>query len=81
MLIDGNDVTGRSGHVGYMLQKDLLLPWRTVIDNIVLGAIMKGGASHAQRAKALHWRAATGSAISSTTIPQRSPAACASAWP
>lgn len=49
ILIDGKDVTGRSGHVGYMLQKDLLLPWRTVIDNIVLGAILKGGASHAQR--------------------------------
>jgi NitT/TauT family transport system ATP-binding protein len=25
------------GHVGYMLQKDLLLPWRTVIENVVLG--------------------------------------------
>jgi ABC-type nitrate/sulfonate/bicarbonate transport system ATPase subunit len=51
ILIDGKDVTGRSGLVGYMLQKDLLLPWRTVIDNIVLGAILKGGASHAQRAE------------------------------
>lgn len=49
VLIDGKNVTGRSGHVGYMLQKDLLLPWRTVIDNIVLGAIMKGGATLAQR--------------------------------
>jgi ABC-type nitrate/sulfonate/bicarbonate transport system ATPase subunit len=49
--IDGRDVTGRSGHVGYMLQKDLLLPWRTVIDNIVLGAILKGGASKAERAE------------------------------
>jgi len=49
VTIDGKDVTGRAGHVGYMLQKDLLLPWRTVIDNIVLGAIMKGGASEAQR--------------------------------
>ena len=28
-----------TGHVGYMLQKDLLLPWRTVLDNIVLGAV------------------------------------------
>ena len=37
VLIDGEDVTGRSGHVGYMLQKDLLLPWRTMLDNIVLG--------------------------------------------
>lgn len=49
VMIDSRDVTGRSGHVGYMLQKDLLLPWRTVIDNIVLGAILKGGASKAQR--------------------------------
>jgi ABC-type nitrate/sulfonate/bicarbonate transport system ATPase subunit len=51
VVIDGRDVTGRTGHVGYMLQKDLLLPWRTVIDNIVLGAILKGGASRAQRAE------------------------------
>ncbi|QCR35895.1 ABC transporter ATP-binding protein [Nissabacter sp. SGAir0207] len=49
ILIDGQDVTGKTGHVGYMLQKDLLLPWLTVIDNIVLGATLKGGASEAQR--------------------------------
>ena len=49
VLIDGRDVTATSGHVGYMLQKDLLLPWRTVLDNIVLGAVLKGGASRAQR--------------------------------
>ncbi|KYP97503.1 nitrate ABC transporter ATP-binding protein, partial [Sodalis-like endosymbiont of Proechinophthirus fluctus] len=51
ILIDGRDVTGSSGHVGYMLQKDLLLPWKTVIDNIVLGAVINGGASQAQRAQ------------------------------
>jgi ABC-type nitrate/sulfonate/bicarbonate transport system ATPase subunit len=49
VLIDGKDVTNQSGHVGYMLQKDLLLPWRTVLDNIVLGAVLKGGASRAER--------------------------------
>jgi len=49
VLIDGKDVTNSSGHVGYMLQKDLLLPWRTVLDNIVLGAILTGGASRAER--------------------------------
>ncbi len=49
VLIDGRDVTNSSGHVGYMLQKDLLLPWRTVLDNIVLGAVLKGGASRVQR--------------------------------
>lgn len=35
--IDGQDVTGATGHVGYMLQKDLLVPWRTVVGNILLG--------------------------------------------
>ena len=31
-------VVGETGHVGYMLQKDLLLPWRTVLQNVTLGA-------------------------------------------
>lgn len=51
VMIDGKDVTGRSGHVGYMLQKDLLLPWRTVIDNIVLSAVLNGGATTRERAE------------------------------
>ena len=42
VYIDGRDVTGTTGHSGYMLQKDLLLPWRTVIENITLGAALHG---------------------------------------
>jgi ABC-type nitrate/sulfonate/bicarbonate transport system ATPase subunit len=42
VFLDGRDVTGETGHAGYMLQKDLLLPWRTVRDNIVLGAALHG---------------------------------------
>jgi ABC-type nitrate/sulfonate/bicarbonate transport system ATPase subunit len=42
VLIDGDDATGTIGRVGYMLQKDLLLPWRTVLDNVVLGMEIKG---------------------------------------
>jgi ABC-type nitrate/sulfonate/bicarbonate transport system ATPase subunit len=38
VLIDGRSVVGQQGHVGYMLQKDLLLPWRTVLQNVTLGA-------------------------------------------
>jgi ABC-type nitrate/sulfonate/bicarbonate transport system ATPase subunit len=42
VLIDGADATGTIGRVGYMLQKDLLLPWRTVLDNVILGMEIQG---------------------------------------
>lgn len=42
-------MTGSSGYVGHMLQKDLLLPWKTVINNIVLGSVINGGASQTLR--------------------------------
>jgi ABC-type nitrate/sulfonate/bicarbonate transport system ATPase subunit len=35
--LDGSDITGRPGNVAYMMQRDLLLPWRTVMENVVLG--------------------------------------------
>lgn len=40
--IDGQDCTGQPGQVGYMLQKDLLLPFKTVYDNIVLPLKIQG---------------------------------------
>jgi ABC-type nitrate/sulfonate/bicarbonate transport system ATPase subunit len=42
VLIDGSDATGTIGQVGYMLQKDLLLPWRNVLDNVALGLEIRG---------------------------------------
>ena len=53
VLLDGRDVTGSTGHVGYMLQKDLLLPWRTVTENIVLGASLHGRVARRDRAEAV----------------------------
>jgi NitT/TauT family transport system ATP-binding protein len=38
----GEPVAGARGHVGYMLQKDLLLPWRSVLDNVLLGLEVQG---------------------------------------
>lgn len=42
VIYEGKDITGRAGIVSYMLQKDLLLPWRTVIDNVILGMELRG---------------------------------------
>jgi len=39
---DGNNIIDKPGHVGYMLQKDMLLPWRTILDNIILGMEVRG---------------------------------------
>ena len=53
VLLDGQDIMGKTGHVGYMLQKDLLLPWRTILENIVLGLEVKGGKRKDNIAKAM----------------------------
>lgn len=48
----GNVVTGATGHVGYMLQKDLLVPWRTVLDNITMAARLTRRVTPADREEA-----------------------------
>ena len=53
VLIDGEDATGTIGRVGYMLQKDLLLPWRSVLDNVILGMEIQGKPLKAARERAL----------------------------
>jgi len=40
--IDGQVVERRLGRVAYMPQQDLLLPWRTVLDNVILGPEIAG---------------------------------------
>ena len=42
ILLNGEDITGQNGKVSYMLQKDMLLPYRTVEDNVALPLIIKG---------------------------------------
>jgi len=42
IIIDHTDVTGKTGLVGYMQQKDLLLPWFTIFDNIALPLKIRG---------------------------------------
>ena len=42
VLLDGKDITNQPGNISYMLQKDLLLPYRTVEDNAALPLLLKG---------------------------------------
>lgn len=42
VFLDGKEITGQPGNVSYMLQKDLLLPYRTIEDNVALPLVIKG---------------------------------------
>lgn len=37
LYIDGENINGVSPRIGYMLQKDSLLEWRTILNNVMIG--------------------------------------------
>ena len=50
--IDDEEVTGKPGNVSYMLQKDLLLPYRRILDNVALPLMIRGMKKKEAREKA-----------------------------
>jgi ABC-type nitrate/sulfonate/bicarbonate transport system ATPase subunit len=50
--LDGVDIVGRPGNVAYMMQRDLLLPWRTVLENVILGPEIAGKSKAQARSEA-----------------------------
>ncbi|HUI97487.1 MAG TPA: ABC transporter ATP-binding protein [Xanthobacteraceae bacterium] len=42
LIYRGAEIASLRGRVGYMMQKDLLFPWRTVLQNVLLGLEMRG---------------------------------------
>lgn len=42
VFLDGKNILENSGKISYMLQKDLLLPFKTIIDNVSLPLVIKG---------------------------------------
>jgi ABC-type nitrate/sulfonate/bicarbonate transport system ATPase subunit len=53
IYLDDGCVEPRLGRVGYMQQKDLLLPWRNILDNVILGLELQGVSRRLARARAL----------------------------
>src|SRR5437762_2044448 len=51
-FVDGERVEGPNAHVAFMLQKDLLLPWRTVVENVMFGVEIQGVAAAERRRRA-----------------------------
>jgi NitT/TauT family transport system ATP-binding protein len=52
--VDGQTVAGPSPRVGFMLQKDLLLPWRTILENVTIGLEMRGVGKNERADRARH---------------------------
>lgn len=52
VLLDGEDITGRPGHLSYMLQKDLLLQHKRIIDNVSLPLVLRGASVEEARSRA-----------------------------
>lgn len=50
--LDSENITSKPGKVSYMLQKDLLLPYRTIVDNVALPLIIRGMKKKEARQKA-----------------------------
>lgn len=42
VLLGGQQITGQAGKVSYMQQKDLLLSYRTILDNVCLPLLIRG---------------------------------------
>lgn len=52
ICIDGEVCQNRTGRVGYMPQRDLLFPWRSVLDNVIIPQELRGIPPIDARAKA-----------------------------
>lgn len=53
IIIDGEEFVGRTKKVSYMHQKDLLLPWKNIIDNTSLSLIIKGESKKQARSEVI----------------------------
>ena len=51
VVLNGQEITGCPGQISYMMQKDLLLPYRTIEDNVILPLLIRGGKKKEAREK------------------------------
>ena len=80
ILLNGVPVEGPNPTVGFMLQKDLLLPWRTIVHNVEFGLEARSISRAERRATRIAGIGALPPAlISRRAIPINCPAACGSA--
>lgn len=52
IFLEGEEITGKPGKISYMLQKDLMLPYKTILDNVALPLLIRGMKKKEAREKA-----------------------------
>lgn len=60
ITIDGTTVEGAQRGTGFLFQRDALLPWRTVLDNVAFGLQLQGWAKRERLEYARSWIARVG---------------------
>ncbi len=60
VLLREEDITNQPGRVSYMLQKDLLMPYHTIIDNVAMPLLIQGMKKAEARKKASEYFAEFG---------------------
>ena len=60
VFVDGLKVEKPNSHVAFMLQKDMLLPWRTIRQNVELGQEIQGVPTQERAARAIELLRAAG---------------------
>ena len=53
ILLEGRSIIGHKGLVSYMPQKDVLFPWRTILDNVIVPMEVSGMSKKLARKQAL----------------------------
>lgn len=60
IFLEGEPVQGVSKKLGYLFQRDALLPWKTVLENVALGLLFRGMGKKDAHERAKVWIAKVG---------------------
>lgn len=55
VLVGGEPLTGLNRTAGYLFQADALMPWKTALDNVAVGLLLRGSGVAESRDRARDW--------------------------
>src|SRR5699024_7549664 len=54
-ILDEKSILGKQGYISYMPQQDSLFPWRTILENVIIGQELRGEADEVRAKKMLEF--------------------------